>query len=261
MSEINHDISPDEFMAVAAAREIRDGDVAFIGTGLPMVAAYLAKATHAPNVKLVFESGIIDPQPMELATGVGDYRLAYGSPMIAGTAYALSLLQGGRIDLGFLGTAEIDPYGNLNSTVIGPYRRPTLRLPGSGGANDIASMARRFVPICRLSRRRFVEKLQYLTTPGFLTGPGAREAAGLPGAGPIRVITDLAILGFDTGTCRMRIEMLYPGVTLEEVRANCGFEIGASDDLTTMPAPDAGQLHLLRRVIDPDGIYLGAKPA
>jgi glutaconate CoA-transferase subunit B len=253
------EITPDEYMAVAASREILDGDVAFIGTGLPMVAAYLAKATHAPDVKLVFESGIVDPQPKLLASGVGDYRLAYRSPMIAGTAYALGLLQGGRISLGFLGTAEIDAYGNLNSTVIGDYLRPAVRLPGSGGANDIASMAGRFVVICRLGRRRFVEKLQYLTTPGFLTGPGAREAAGLPGAGPVRVITDRAVLGFDAQTRRMQVETLYPGISLESVRDNCGFEIGAAPSLAVAAVPDANQLRLLREVIDTDGMYLGAK--
>jgi glutaconate CoA-transferase subunit B len=252
----------DELMAVAAAREIRDGDVAFIGTGLPMVAAYLAKATHAPGVRLVFESGIIDPQPRELASGVGDYKLAFGAPKIAGTAYALSLLQGGRIDIGFLGTAEIDPYGNLNSTAIGPYARPQVRLPGSGGANDIASMAGRFVVICRLGKRRFVEKLNYLTTPGFLTGPGARERAGLPGSGPARVITDLAVLGFDPGTRRMRAEELFAGVTLEQVQDNCGFRLDAAQvPLPVSEPPTPQQLHLLRDVIDPDGLYLGAKSA
>lgn len=251
------DVTPDELMAVMAAREIRNTDVAFIGTGLPMVAAYLAKATHAPDVKLVFESGIVDPQPRELASGVGDYRLAYGSPMVAGTAYALGLLQGGVIDLGFLGTAEIDGYGNLNSTVIGAYRRPTVRLPGSGGANDIASMAGRFVVICRLERKRFVEKLHYLTTPGYLDGPGAREKAGLPGAGPARVITDLAVLGFDADTKRMRIEALYPGVDAADVQARCGFELGLAPQIERLTAPDSSQLSLLREVIDPARQYIG----
>lgn len=252
----------DEFMAVAAAREIRDGDVAFIGTGLPMVAAYLAKATHAPGVTLVFESGIIDPGPRELASGVGDYKLAFGAPKIAGTAYALGLLQAGRIDIGFLGTAEIDAYGNLNSTVIGPYARPRVRLPGSGGANDIASMAGRFVVICRLDRRRFVETLNYLTTPGFLTGPGAREQAGLPGSGPARVITDLAVFGFDPQTRRMRVEELFPGVTAEQVQDNCGFRLGEAGGRPPVAEPPTPhQLHLLRNVIDPGGLYLGAKGA
>ncbi|MFH0300415.1 CoA-transferase [Bradyrhizobium sp. 31Argb] len=251
------DVSRDEYMAVAASREIRDGDTAFIGTGLPMVAAYLAKATHAPRVNLVFESGIIDPQPVDLATGVGDYRLVHGSTKVAGTFYALSLLQQAKVDIGFLGTAEIDPYGNLNSTVIGPYDRPRVRLPGSGGANDIASMAKRFVVIARLDRKRFVEKVQYLTTPGFLTGPGAREAAGLPGAGPVRVISDRAILGFDPASRRMRVERLYPGATLAEVQEHIAFPIDAAPTLEIEPEPDLHLLRLLRDVIDPDGVYVG----
>jgi len=252
----------DELMAVAAAREIHDGDVAFIGTGLPMVAAYLAKATHAPRARLVFESGIIDPHPRQLASGVGDYKLAYGSPKIAGTSYALSLLQGGKIDLGFLGTAEIDRYGNLNSTAIGPYARPKVRLPGSGGANDIASMAGRFVVIARMGRRRFVEKLNYLTTPGFLDGPGGRERAGLPGGGPVRVITDLAVLGFDPTTKIMQIEQLFPGVAMADVQANCGFEIApAAGSAGLAEPPSAHQLHLLREVIDPGHLYLGGEAA
>lgn len=247
----------DELMAIAASHEIHDGEVAFIGTGLPMVAGYLAKATHAPRTNLVFESGIIDPKPVDLATGVGDYRLLHGATQVAGTWFALSLLQQGKVDIGFLGTAEIDPYGNLNSTAIGGYPKPKLRLPGSGGANDMASMAKRIVIICRHDKRRFVEKVQYLTTPGFLDGPGARERAGLPGGGPVRVITDRAIFGFDDETRRMRIEAIYPGGSVEDVIANTGFELLLAPQIGTVPSPTPEQLHLLRRVIDPTGIYIG----
>lgn len=250
-------ITRDEYMAVAASREIRDGEVALIGTGLPMVAAYLAKATHAPNMTMVFESGIIDPQPIDLATGVGDYRLLHGATQIAGTWFALSLVQQGKVDIGFLGTAEIDPYGNLNTTVAGEYRRPTVRLPGSGGANDMASSAKRVVIIGRQDTRRFVEKLQYVTTPGFLDGPGGRERAGLPGGGPVRVITDRAILGFDPSTKRMRIEALYPGGSVADVQANTGFPLDVVSPLGEATVPSAEQLHLLRNVIDPYGIYIG----
>ncbi|MDA8247718.1 MAG: CoA-transferase subunit beta [Rhodospirillales bacterium] len=248
--------SRDEFMAVAAAAEIGDDETAFIGTGLPMVAAYLAKATHAPRTRLVFESGIIDPSPKQLATGVGDYRLAYGATKVAGMRFALGLLQRGRIDIAFLGTAEIDPYGNLNSTAIGGYPVPRVRLPGSGGANDMASMARRFVVICRQDPRRFVEKLNYVTSPGFLDGPGARARAGLPGGGPVRVITDLGVLGFDPATCRMRAEALFPGVDMATVQARTGFAIAAAPGLHEFPRPSEAQLRLLREHIDPDGIYV-----
>lgn len=248
-------MSRDALMAMAAAREIRDGDVAFIGTGLPMVAAYLAKATHAPEVTLVFESGIIDPAPLELATGVGEYRLAYGATSIRGTRAALTLLQQGKVDIGFLGTAEIDAYGNLNTTAIGDYHRPDVRLPGSGGANDIASMARRSVIIARTGRRRFVETLHYLTTPGHLTGPGARREVGLPGDGPVRVITDMGVLGFSPETQRMRAERLFPGVTLEALQDGIGFALDPPDEVTMLAPPDDATLERLRW-IDPAGTYV-----
>ncbi|MBO9127903.1 CoA-transferase [Rhizobium sp. 16-488-2b] len=249
-------ISRDILMAVAASREIKDGETAFIGTGLPMVAAYLAKATHAPTVNLVFESGIIDPSPIELASGVGEYKLVYGSTKIAGTFYALSLLQQGKIDIGFLGTAEVDAFGNLNSTVIGNYRKPKVRLPGSGGANDIASMAKRFVIIARADPKRFVEKLNYLTTPGFLSGPGAREAAGLPGSGPVKVITDLGILGFDPKTKRMRIEETYPGIDAACVQKAIGFSLESYADTRVATLPTDTQIQLLKTQIDPNGMYI-----
>ncbi|MBO9178297.1 MULTISPECIES: CoA-transferase subunit beta [unclassified Rhizobium] len=249
-------ISRDILMAVAASREIKDGETAFIGTGLPMVAAYLAKATHAPTVNLVFESGIIDPSPIELASGVGEYKLVYGSTKIAGTFYALSLLQQGKIDIGFLGTAEVDAFGNLNSTVIGNYRKPKVRLPGSGGANDIASMAKRFVIIARADPKRFVEKLNYLTTPGFLSGPGAREAAGLPGSGPVKVITDLGILGFDPKTKRMRLEETYPGIDAACVQKAIGFSLESYADTRVATLPTDTQIQLLKTQIDPNGMYI-----
>jgi acyl CoA:acetate/3-ketoacid CoA transferase beta subunit len=245
-----------ELMAVTAAREFRDGDVAFIGTGLPMVAAYLAKATHAPHAVLIFESGIIDANTEELATGVGDYRLLRGAAKTAGLFYALSLLQTGAVDLGFLGAAEMDEYGNINTTVIGPYRRPKVRLPGSGGANDIASLARRVAVIVPHERRKFVSQVGYLTSPGYLHGPSDRAAAGLVGGGPQHVITDLAVLGFDPETKRMRLESLHPGVSVEEVRANTGFPLEAQRDLPATPAPGARELQLLRTRIDPEGVYI-----
>ncbi len=249
-------ISRDILMAVAASQEIKDGETAFIGTGLPMVAAYLAKATHAPTVNLVFESGIIDPAPIELASGVGEYKLIYRSTKIAGTFYALSLLQQGKIDIGFLGTAEIDAFGNLNSTVIGDYRKPKVRLPGSGGANDIASMAKRFVIIARADPKRFVEKLSYLTTPGFLTGPGAREAAGLPGSGPVKVITDLGILGFDPRSKRMRLEETFPSVELADVQNAIGFKLESYEGTRRAALPTDHQIRLLKTQIDPHGMYI-----
>jgi acyl CoA:acetate/3-ketoacid CoA transferase beta subunit len=252
-------VTRQEIMAAAAAREFRNGEVAFIGTGLPMVAAYLAKATHAPDVVLVFESGIVGAQPKELATGVGDLRLLVGCLKSTGLYYALSLLQGGFIDIGFLGAAEVDQYGNLNSTAIGDYLRPKVRLPGSGGANDIGSLARRLVIVVPHDRRRLVPRVQYRTTPGFLDGPGARERAGLRGEGPVRVITDLATLDFDPETKRMRLATVHPGVSVEEVEQRTGFPLLRAPGFGETPTPTAEEVQLLRERIDPEGIYIGGK--
>lgn len=257
------DAAPDytrqELMAATAAQEFADGQTCFIGTGLPMIAAYLAKATHAPNVVLVFESGTIDAQPRELAEAVGDFRLLSGAARWTGLYDALSLLQRGVIDLGFLGAAELDRFGNINTTAIGPYERPKVRLPGSGGANDIASMARAYVTIMPHARHKIIDRVQYVTTPGFLDGPGARERAGLPGEGPRRVITDLAVMGFDEATRELRVESIHPGVTPDEVRQNTGFAIEIPDEVATTPPPTAEQVRLIREVIDPDGIYIARK--
>jgi glutaconate CoA-transferase, subunit B len=244
-----------EMMAISAAREFTDANVAFVGTGLPMVAAFLARATHAPNCVLVFESGIIDAETGDLATGVGDFRLMTRPAKVTSLRYALGLLQAGRIDLGFLGAAEIDPFGNVNSTVIGTYQLPAVRLPGSGGANDIASMAKRTVFIVKHERRKFVERLSYLTTPGFLGGRPERDASPLPGPGPIGVITDLGVFTFDR-TGRLTAETLHPGVSVDEVREQTGFKIALTDETPTTAPPDSRDLELLRTKIDPDGTYL-----
>jgi glutaconate CoA-transferase subunit B len=250
------DFTRSELMAVAASKEIQDGEVAFIGTGLPMIAAYLAKYTHAPGVTLLFESGIIDPRPSSLATGVGDFCLLTNCVKATGLYYALGLLQGGFVDLGFLGAAEIDQYGNINSTVIGDYVKPKVRLPGSGGANDIASLAKRVVVIVSHEKRKFPPKCYYVTTPGYLEGPGAREREGLRGGGPVRVITNLAVTGFDEDTKRMKLESLHPGAHLEEVLENTGFELIVPDNIPETPVPTEEELRLLREVIDPEGFYI-----
>ena len=250
------DFTREELMAVAATREIGDGEVAIIGTGLPMIAAYLAKKTHAPRSCLFFESGIIGAFPKELAIGVGDFRLLSNCVKASGLYYALSLIQGGYVDLGFLGAAEIDPYGNINSTVIGDYSHPKVRLPGSGGANDIASLAKRVVVIVPHEKRKFPSQCHYITTPGYLDGPEGRKSAGLPGGGPTRVITNLAIMGFDSDSKRMQIESIHPGVSLDEVQENTGFELLVSKTLTETQAPSEEQLHLLRNIIDPEGVYI-----
>jgi glutaconate CoA-transferase subunit B len=248
--------SMDEVMTVATSRYITDGDTVFIGTGLPMVAAYFAKATHAPRSALLFESGVLDPRPKSIAKAVGDPRLISTARRVSGMLDSLLMLHGGRVDLGVLGCAQIDRYGNINTTAIGSYNKPSTRLPGSGGANDIASMARHHVIVTRHNRRTFVENVDYLTTPGHLTGPRARQKAGLPGGGPIGVVTDMCVFGFDPDTCEMVLESLHPGVSRDDVRSATGFEVTESSNLRVTAAPTASDLDILRHRIDPEGVYI-----
>ncbi len=248
-------------MVFAAAREIRDQDTVFVGTGLPMLAAYLARATHAPGVNLLFESGIIDPDPSHLALGVGDFRLMHGATSVRGLYDVLSLLQRGRIDMGFLGAAEVDAYGNINSTIIGgDYHHPGKRLPGSGGANDIASSARATVIMCPNRPEKLVDRVQYITSPGFLGGGDERARAGLRGGGPSMLITDLAVFRFHSDTRRAFVSSLHPGVDAATVVARTGFAVTIEPDVERTPAPGPGILERLR-AMDPNGVYLKRQPA
>src|SRR5579871_15422 len=228
-----------ELMICCAARLLEDGRTAAVGTGVPCATAMLAQRMHAPHLVILFEAGGVAPQLPTMPISVGDSRSFHRAVMATSMADIMETCQRGLIDYTFLGGAQIDPYGNLNSTCIGgDYSRPKVRLPGSGGANDLASFCWRIFVIAQHDRRRFVEKLDFRTTPGYLTGPGAREAAGLPaGAGPYRVITDLAVLDFDSPTKRMRVRSLHPGVTPEQVRAATGFELEVSESLAMTEAP------------------------
>src|SRR5881398_404553 len=223
--------SPIELMICAAARALEDGRTVVVGTGIPCAVAMLAQRTHAPDLVILFEAGGVAPQLPTMPISVGDSRTFYRGVMATSMADIMETCQRGMIDYTFLGGAQIDAYGNLNSTMIGKdYARPRVRLPGSGGANDLASLCWRILVVTVHDRRRFVEKLDFLTTPGYLTGPGAREAAGLPpGTGPYRVITDLAVMGYHEQTKRMEVLSLHPGVELAQVRAATGFELGALD--------------------------------
>lgn len=248
--------SLEEVMVYAAAQEIPDGSTVFVGTGLPMLAAYLAKATHAPNVTLVFESGIVDPSPAHLAMGVGDFRLMHGAVAVRGLTYALGLLQRGVVDLGFLGAAEVDAYGNINTTLVGgSYEHPGKRLPGSGGANDIASSAKATIIMCRHRPERLVERVQYVTSPGFLSGPDDRARAGLTGGGPAMIITDLAVLRFAADTRRAFVSSIHPGVDPADVVAKTGFAIELDPELGQTPAPGEEAVQLLRGM-DTGGVYI-----
>jgi glutaconate CoA-transferase subunit B len=258
MSEHKPDYSPTEMMICMAARLMQDGTTAFIGTGIPMLAAALAQRLYTPSLITVFEFGGIGAILEELPIAVGGARTFHRGLAASGICDIMETAQRGFIDYGFLGGAQIDPYGNLNSTVIGDFRAPKVRLPGSGGGNDVGSLCWTTIAIMRHDKRRFVPKCDFITTPGYLTGPGAREDAGLPpGSGPINVVSTLARLGYDReNTYRMTLEAVCPGVTVQDVIDNTGFELIIPDDVPEIEAPTAEELRLLREEIDPSGLYI-----
>jgi acyl CoA:acetate/3-ketoacid CoA transferase beta subunit len=236
-------------MIVAASRQIKDGDIAIIGTGLPMAATSLAMNTHAPRLAYVVETGIGDMSPLHACLSVADTRLlgAAKPAFVRNIMEALGfLVQRGFADVGFLGGAQIDKFGNLNATSTGDYALPKKRFPGSGGANPIASCAGRVLTIIRHEKRRFVEKVDYITSPGFLDGYDSRQKAGLRGGGPDRVISDLAIMDFEPVNRRMRVISLHPGVTREQVQNATGFELLFADDLEVTEPPSKFELSVMR---------------
>jgi glutaconate CoA-transferase subunit B len=218
----------------------------------------LAQRLHAPNLLIVFEAGGIGPRIPTIPISVGDSRTFHKAVMAASMDYVMSCAQLGFIDYAFLGAAQIDPYGNLNTTVIGSHIQPKVRLPGSGGANDAGSLCSRTIILMRHDLRRFVEKLDFLTTPGYLTGPYARERVGLPtGTGPFRVITQLGVMSFDTKSKRMQLLSVHPNVTVEDVVNNTGFNLLIPEGVSTTEPPTEEELRLLRDQIDPAGIIIG----
>jgi len=244
-------------MATVAARELADGEVVFVGIGLPNLACNLARVTHAPNLVLIYESGAVGAVPERLPVSIGDPALVTGSLMVCGMADVFQLiLQNGRIDVGFLGGAQVDRYGNINTTVIGPYERPRVRLPGSGGAAEIAIHARRTVVVSKLSPRAFPEQVDFVTSPGHRSGGVRRAELGMPGAGPVRVITDKAILAADAVAGELILAALYPGVTAAEVKASVGWPLESGRDVGCVDPPTARDLELLRCVLDPKKLYL-----
>jgi glutaconate CoA-transferase subunit B len=248
-----------ELMICCAARLLEDGRTVAVGTGGPCAAAMLAQRTWAPNLVIFFEAGGVAPQLPTMPISVGDSRTFYRGLMATSMCDIMETCQRGLMDYTFLGGAQIDAYGNLNSTLVGAdYARPRVRFPGSGGANDLASLCWRILVVTNHDPRRFVEKLDFLTTPGYLTGPGAREAAGLPpGTGPYRVITDLAVLGYHEHTKRMQVLSLHPGVSLEQVRKATSFELGVREPLDTTPPPTEQELQILRDEVDPHRYIIG----
>ncbi|HOX44829.1 MAG TPA: CoA-transferase [Myxococcota bacterium] len=250
--------TPTELLACVASGFLEDGCSVFVGTGLPLIATMLAQRTHAPGLLIFFEAGSFGPQLKALPISVGDSRTLHRAISASSMHDLMSISQAGFVDYGFLGGAQMDSRGNINTTVIGDHALPKARLPGSGGANDVASFAHRTLIIMRQSERSFVGKLDFLTTPGHLDGPGGRQRAGLPvGDGPYRVVTQLAVYDFDEGTKRLRLHSLHPGVDVAAVQKNSGFSILVPERVAVSPAPTAEQLRLLREVIDPAGIVIG----
>lgn len=247
-----------ELLACVAAGLLEDGCSVFVGTGFPILATMLAQRTHAPGLLIIFEAGGIGPQVPALPISVGDSRTYYKASAASSMHDVMSAAQAGYIDYGFLGGAAMDCYGNVNTTVIGSWRHPRVRLPGSGGASDVGSLAWRTIYVMRKqSPQTFVRKLDFLTTPGYLGGPGERERAGLPaGTGPYRVITQLGLYGFDEASKRLQLLSLHPGVTVDQVRAASEFEILIPERVTVSPEPTNEQLRILR-LIDPQGLVIG----
>jgi glutaconate CoA-transferase subunit B len=241
------EVTADEMMSVAAARALRDGQVCFVGIGLPSTAANLARRLHAPNLVLIYESGALDTRPAELPLSIGDGVLATSALTVISVPEVFNYwLQAGRIDVGFLSGAQIDRFGNINTTVIGEYDEPTVRLPGSGGAPEIAASCREVIVVMRHRARAFVDQVDFVTSVGYGSGAGDRAVLGLHGRGPTRVITDLGVLEPDPDAKELVLTAVHQGVTVEEVRAQTGWELQVSADLTITRPPTEAELTTLR---------------
>lgn len=253
MSNHPNDYIKPELMACCGAREIRDGDIVIVGTGFPTMSANIARYTHATNATLMQESGVFDARPARPALSVGDPCLNPGAAMIGGLTDVMGMfLQGGWVDVGFLAGSQIDRYGNINTTAIGDYAKPKSRLPGSGGANPIGALAKRVLIIALHNTRSLAEKVDFITTPGYLDGPGARERWGLPpDTGPQVIITNKAVLRFDSTTKEAYLESFHPGTSVDEVVKLTPWELKVSDDVHETEPPRAEEIRVIREVIDP----------
>ncbi|HEX6387429.1 MAG TPA: CoA-transferase [Anaerolineae bacterium] len=255
MSETNYTLA--QLMVTAAAREIRNSDVVFVGMRLPLLGFQLAKSTHAPDAVGVYELGIVrDTAAPEPILTMGDLPNLYQSKWLADTADVMGLLQQGIVDVSFIGGAQVDRFGNLNTTYVGDLNGRFTRLPGSGGACDLASLAKRHIIIMKHERRRFVEKVDYITSPGYGGGGDWRQRVGLPRGGPSAVITTMGILRFEPQSKEMLLASVHPGVTPDDVLANTGWPLKVAGDLQTTPAPTADELAIIQR-FDPQGFWTG----
>ncbi len=249
--------TPNEMMAVTAARALANGEVVFVGIGLPNLACNLARATHAPDLVLIYESGAVGAVPERLPVSIGDPALVTGSLMVASMADVFQyMLQNHRIEVGFLGAAQIDRWGNINTTVIGDYRHPKVRLPGSGGAAEIAAHARRTIVIAKLGAKTFPADVDFITSPGHQYHGVRRAAPALSGAGPIMVITDMGILEADAVSGELVLAALYPGVTTETFAKGIGWPLQVRASLRDVPPPTPHDLELLRHRLDPHKLFL-----
>jgi len=256
MEIINMEHTASELMTVNAARLLRDGDVVFVGVGLPNLACNLARRTHAPNLVMIYEAGVIGARPARLPLSIGDPTLVSGALSVCSMYDIFTLyLQRGNVDVGFLGGAQIDKFGNINATVIGPYDHPKVRLPGSGGSQEIAAWANRCYIITPHQKRRFPEKVDFRTSAGFLSGKTERQVAGVRGGGPQAVVTDLGILEPDENG-ELILTALHPGVAVEQAVANTGWALRVSDQLRITELPGEEELRILREELDPTGIYI-----
>ena len=247
-----------EIMICTAARELEDGTTVGVGTGAPCAAAMLAQKTNSPNLVIMFEAGGMAPHLPDMPISVGDSRTFYKAAKAGSMTDIMEACSRGFVDYTFLGGAQIDKYGNLNSTVIGDHDKPKVRFPGSGGANDFASFCWRTMILTPQNKKRFVEKLDFLTTPGWLEGGDSREKSGLPlNTGPYKIITDIAVMDFEQVSKCMRVISINPGFTFDKVQENCGFELLKAGNIVETEPPSELELKVLREEVDPDGYVIG----
>jgi len=254
MTELTY--SSAELMIINAARLLRDGDVVFVGVGQPNLACNLAKRTHAPNLVMIYEAGVIGAEPARLPLSIGDPTLVSGALSVV-SMYDIfaNYLQRGNVDVGFMGGAQIDKYGNINATVIGDYTHPKVRLPGSGGSQEISAWANRCYIMTPHQKRRFPEKVDFMTSAGFLGGRAEREATGVRGGGMLAVVTDIGMLEPDD-TGEMVLTALHPGKTAEQAKENTGWDLKVAGELRMTDLVTEKELQILRNDLDPGGIYL-----
>ncbi len=253
------DYNPIELMICVASRILEDGATVVVGTGAPCAAAMLAQKTSAENLCIMFEAGGVAPKLPAMPISVGDSRTFHKALHAGSMPEVMETCQRGMVDYCFLGGAQLDMYGNINSTLIGTdHRKPKVRFPGSGGANDLASLCWRIISMTTQDTKRFTEKLDFLTSPGYLSGGESRYEAGLPkGTGPYRIVTNMAIMGFDQESKRMKVLSINPGYSRKQVQENCGFELLWAEKLDDTTPPSTEELRILREEVDPDGYIIG----